>query len=203
MLCCKFLGLPSALAKFFCQASVDHFFLEKKPLKKTTLRYTPGPSNEPQVHPEPQPWTLRHTLSRSNESRGTPWTLTTRQDGHQSKMAANPRWPPTLDRWSKMIANPRWPSTAICKAYQKAAALNDSLAGNESDKRKTQKPQYMRMRNWLFPYIRMCMHMRICMRIHLHMHRAFFHLCKAPVCHFSKPRLPQGTTKTELSPKHT
>ena len=32
VLCCKFLGQPSALAKFFCQASVDHYFLEKKSL---------------------------------------------------------------------------------------------------------------------------------------------------------------------------
>ena len=31
VLCCKFLGLPSALAKFFCQAPVDHLFLEKNP----------------------------------------------------------------------------------------------------------------------------------------------------------------------------
>ena len=39
LLCCKFLGLPSALAKFFCQASVDHFCLEKKSLIKKMFVY--------------------------------------------------------------------------------------------------------------------------------------------------------------------
>ena len=69
-------------------------------------------------------------------------------------MAANPRW---LCQF-KLAAN-------LCRAHQKSAALNDSLAGNESAKRKIKSPECMRLRNWLLPYIRM----RIRMRIHLRM----------------------------------
>ena len=70
------------------------------------------------------------------------------QDWHQSKMAAN----------QDGCANPRWPPTTICRAHQKAAALNDSLAGNESANRKSkdsmQKPcDYFQRSHWLLPYM--------------------------------------------------
>ena len=50
------------------------------------------------------------------------------QDGHRFKMAANPTW----------LCQSKMP-TAICRAHQKAAALNDSLAGTESPQRKSRK----------------------------------------------------------------
>ena len=53
-------------------------------------------------------------------------------------------------------ANPRLSPTATCRAHQKAAALNDSLAGNESAKRKSKDSiqkqcDYFQRSHWQLP----------------------------------------------------
>ena len=62
------------------------------------------------------------------------------------------------------VATAPWtPTMNLSRAHQKAAALNGSRAENKSVKRKSKDP----MSNWLFSYIRMSMHMRICIHIRL------------------------------------